>query len=143
MPYKIATLSAGARLGVGSALAELLPATPYATAEAKPARALRREGKYGNQAGLPPQQIAQLSKRARVDHVICCEPGPPGLVDAEAHVPKRIDGMGIRRNRELDAGFLRRVGMDVVEIEPLWLGVDLEMQPHSRAAAMTRSMSMS
>src|SRR5262245_28385467 len=80
-----------------------------------------------DQAGLPPQQIAQLRKRARVDHVSRRQPGPPGLVDAEAHVPKPIDGMGIRRNRELDAGFLGRVGMDVVEIEPLWLGVDLEM----------------
>src|SRR6266481_8833530 len=80
-----------------------------------------------NQAGLPPQQIAQLRKRACVDHVIRRQPGPPGLVDAEAHVPKRIDGMGIRRNRELDAGFLRRGGMDVVQIEPIWLGVDLEM----------------
>src|SRR5882757_10259936 len=80
-----------------------------------------------NQAGLPPQQIAQLRKRARVDHVIRRQPSPSRLVDAEAHVPKRVDGMGIRRNRELDAGFLRCVRMDVVQIEPVWLGVDLEM----------------
>lgn len=37
--------------------------------------------------------------------------------------------MGVGRDGELDAGLFRGMDMDVVQVEPVRLGVDLEMAP--------------
>src|SRR5208282_51795 len=74
----------------------------------------------------PPQEAAELAPRARVEHVGALDPAAPRLIDAEAHEIELAHAVRVGRDRELDARLLGKPRMDVVEVEALGLGVDLE-----------------
>ena len=49
------------------------------------------------------QELLQLGKRQRIDHVIGFELAAAGLVDPEPDIGKSASRMGIRRDRDFDA----------------------------------------
>jgi len=49
------------------------------------------------------QELLQLGKRQRIDHVIGFEPAAAGLVDPEPDIGKSPSRMRIRRDRDFDA----------------------------------------
>ena len=60
-------------------------------------------GREWPMALLSLQELLQLGKRQRIDHVIGFELAAAGLVDPEPDIGKSASQMGIRRDRDFDA----------------------------------------
>src|SRR5579883_2521192 len=78
-------------------------------------------------APLPFQELLQPGQRQGIDHVRRLEPAAAGLIDSEAHVGKPGRRMRICRDRQFDAGRLGAVRVDIVEVQPIRIGIQLEM----------------
>src|SRR5579871_6527947 len=76
---------------------------------------------------LPFQELLQPGQRQGIDHVPRLEPAAAGLIDSEAHIGKPGRRMRIRRDRQLDAGRFGGVCIDVVQVQPARIGIQLEM----------------
>src|SRR5664280_3498216 len=97
---------------------------PRASAVFPPTQSKLRQSPF---KGLPLQYLPQFSKRSCVDHIIRGQPAAPRLIDPEPHILERIHGMCVGRNRDFGTFALRRMGMDVVQIEPIRLRIDLQV----------------
>src|SRR5438445_6491148 len=126
------TLVARARLGraarraprAGPAQAPAAPAD--ARDSAPPTPALPRRPRASRRCSTLLPQLLELLPRAGVDDIGLRQPAPPGLRHRELEVGLRADLMTVGGDDKLQSGLLRGTGMDVAQIEPVRLAVDLE-----------------
>ena len=68
----------------------------------------------------------ELVPGARVEDAVARQPRPPRLAEAELRVRERRDLVRVARDRQPQPRLARRPRVDVGEVEPVGLGVDLE-----------------
>src|SRR5512143_979723 len=73
------------------------------------------------------QQRTQLGDRSGIDDVGRRQPAPPGLIDTKSHALEGTDGVGVGRDGDPDPGLACGVRLHVVDVEPVWLGIQLQM----------------
>src|SRR5262249_39450266 len=117
----------GARAATRARPAPAPAARRHARGTTRPTRARprRRASGRGPALGDP----LDLLPRSRVHDVALREPGAPGLADAELDVRLRSDLVAVGVDDELQPGLARRTRVDVAQVEPVRLRVELEERP--------------
>lgn len=85
------------------------------------------------------QQGSQLLQRPGVEQVALLQPPASGLADPVPEHAHPLDAMGVAVDADEDTLTLGRLAVDVEEIEPLGMGIELEVAPALAGVADNRS----
>src|SRR5215213_1126110 len=77
-------------------------------------------------SAVPPQPRLEFLERAGIQHVLRLQPRAPGDEHAPARPAERGGRMRVARDDDRNAALTRQARMDLVEIQPVQLTVDLD-----------------
>ena len=90
---------------------------------------------------IPSESRPEFLHRSRIQHVLLCQPGAAGNLDAPFHRLKPALAVRVGADHDLHAAVARGFRVDIAQIQTIDLRVDFERDPGCGRSSMSLSTS--